>query len=178
MYPRGYAPSAVQPGAGQIPMQLVEVEAVVRAMTARSNICISFSYHTTGREILHVCETSAALMSSDDRRRTLALVDRCCEVTGYGIRPRLSGGGNGHSLTWGYEHRGHVAFIQEMWSVMDAAGIAAPGHLTTPVRPLPVKWPPICGETPGAVWSLVAADRMCRRCWRAAWRDARCEALR
>jgi hypothetical protein len=163
MYPRGYAPSAVQPGAGQIPMQLVEVEAVVRAMTARSNICISFSYHTTGREILHVCETSAALMSSDDRRRTLALVDRCCEVTGYGIRPRLSGGGNGHSLTWGYEHRGHVAFIQEMWSVMDA---------------LPVKWPPICGETPGAVWSLVAADRMCRRCWRAAWRDARCEALR
>ena len=103
-------------------------------MVARPNICISLSYHTTGREILHVCDTSSAVITADDRDRTLALVDRCCEVTGYGIRPRLSGGGNGHSLTWGYEHRGHVAFIQEMWDVMDAANVAAPGHLTSPER--------------------------------------------
>jgi|EP01046_Picozoa_sp_COSAG06_P019352 hypothetical protein len=47
----------------------------------------------------------------------LALVDRCCDVTGYQIRPGLSGGGGGHSLTWGYEHRGQMAFLSEMWSI-------------------------------------------------------------
>jgi hypothetical protein len=133
-YPRGYVPDASQPGAGSYPMHLLEVESAVKAMVARPNICISFSYHTTGREILHVCETSAELMSADDRTRTMALVDRCCEITNYGIRPKLSGGGNGHSLSWGYEHRGHVAFIQEMWDVFDAAGIEAPGHLSDAPR--------------------------------------------
>lgn len=41
----------------------------------------------------------------------LALVDRCCDVTGYQVRPGLSGGGGGHSLAWGYEHRGQMAFL-------------------------------------------------------------------
>ena len=34
-----------------------------------------------------------------------------------------SGGGGGHSLTWGYEHRGQMAFLSEMWSLEKAAGV-------------------------------------------------------
>ena len=50
------------------------------------------------------------------KRCVYALVDRCCDISGYQIRPGLSGGGGGHSLTWGYEHRGQMAFLTEMWS--------------------------------------------------------------
>ena len=39
-------------------MHLVEVEAHIKAVTERNNICVSLSYHTTGREILHVCQVS------------------------------------------------------------------------------------------------------------------------
>jgi hypothetical protein len=34
------------------------VEAHIKAVTERNNICVSLSYHTTGREILHVCQVS------------------------------------------------------------------------------------------------------------------------
>ena len=57
-YPRGYIPEGTQPGAGSTPMHLVEVEAHIKAVTERNNICVSLSYHTTGREILHVCQVS------------------------------------------------------------------------------------------------------------------------
>eukprot|EP01052_Picozoa_sp_SAG31_P005003 SAG31_NODE_214_length_20084_cov_2.644684_7_plen_167_part_00 len=46
-YPRGYIPEGGQPGAGNTPMHLKEVEAHIKAVTARNNICISLSYHTT-----------------------------------------------------------------------------------------------------------------------------------
>ena len=93
----------------------------MKAVTARNNICVSLSYHTTGREILHVCQVSDC--PGSDQSKMLALVDRCCDVTGYQIRPGLSGGGGGHSLTWGYEHRGLMAFLTEMWSITKAAGL-------------------------------------------------------
>ena len=48
-YPRGYIPEGGQPGAGSNPMHLPEVEAHIKAVTARNNICISLSYHTTVR---------------------------------------------------------------------------------------------------------------------------------
>lgn len=93
---------------------------------------VSLSFHTTGREILHVCQASAAVCSPTDTGKMLSLVDRCCEITGYGIRPGLSGGGGGHSLTWGYEHRGHVALLSEMWSLQEAAGIEGGSKSATP----------------------------------------------
>ena len=113
-YPRGYIPEGGQPGAGSVPGHLPEVEAHMKAVTERNNICIGLSYHTTGREILHVCQVSDC--PGADEAKMLALVDRCCDISGYQIRPGLSGGGGGHSLTWGYEHRGQMAFLTEMWS--------------------------------------------------------------
>ena len=67
--------------------------------TFESTLAARHHVSASGREILHVCDTSSAVMSADDKQRTMALVDRCCEVTGYGVRPRLSGGGNGQVST-------------------------------------------------------------------------------
>lgn len=38
-YPRGYIPEGGQPGAGNFPGTLVEIEAHMKAVTARNNIC-------------------------------------------------------------------------------------------------------------------------------------------
>ena len=45
-FPHGFRPEGQQGGAGPYPMFLEEIEAVVKAITARNNICAVQSYHT------------------------------------------------------------------------------------------------------------------------------------
>lgn len=51
-FPSAYRPEGEQGGAGPHPMYLPEIDAVVRAITARNNICTIQSYHTYSAVVL------------------------------------------------------------------------------------------------------------------------------
>lgn len=46
--------SATTPGAGPYPLFLPEGQYVVKAITARNNICVMLTFHTTGRILIQV----------------------------------------------------------------------------------------------------------------------------
>jgi hypothetical protein len=63
-----------------------QVAAHIKAVTARNNICVSLSFHTTGREILHVCQVSPIcshpdrLMNSLMNRHLAIIIVSCAQL--------------------------------------------------------------------------------------------------
>ena len=69
-YPAGYVPLA---GTGSVPGHLAASDAMIKAITARSNICSLMTYHTTGNQVR---SPDKYLTNDTDRAMFKQLTDR------------------------------------------------------------------------------------------------------
>ena len=116
-FPHAYRPEGTQNGAGPHPMFLEEIDAVVKAITARNNICTIQSYHTYAAVVLRPpINGTDNDMAQDDLASFKALDLRAEATTGYpavGIgagfkyNPNIDIGGG--SNDWMYSDRGILA---------------------------------------------------------------------
>ncbi len=126
-YPAGWSPSVL--GSGDHPLSEPEIDALVRAMIARPNICGFNAYHTSGGVLLRPSSTSPdSKLSPDDLWVWKQLGERGTELTGYPShsvfddftwdqRDPMSGA----SDDWVYEHLGVFSWTTEFWDIIHAA---------------------------------------------------------
>lgn len=126
-YPAGWGTSV--PGSGDHPLSEPEIDALVRAIAARPNICGVNAYHTSGGVLLRPSSTqSDTKLPAMDVWVWKQLAARGTELTGY----------PGHSVyddftwdptetmsgasdDWAYEHLGVFGWTTEFWDVIHAA---------------------------------------------------------
>lgn len=126
-YPAGWSTSV--PGAGDHPLSEPEIDALVRAMVARPNICGFNAYHTSGGVLLRPSSTkSDSKLASTDVWTWKQLGERGTELTGYPSHSVFddftwdqSDPMSGASDDWAYEHLGVFSWTTEFWDVVHAA---------------------------------------------------------
>jgi hypothetical protein len=126
-FPAGWSPTTT--GAGDHPLSEPEIDAVVRAIGARPNICGSHAFHTYGGVLLrpHSWKPDAELPARDLWVWS-QLGARATQLTGYPVhsiyedftwdrtRPMA-----GAADDWAYEHLGIYSWTTELWDVIHAA---------------------------------------------------------
>ena len=123
-YPAGWGTTVA--GAGDHPLSEPEVASVVRAMTARPNICGFNAYHTYGGVLLRPSSTRADLaLPQLDVWTWNALGARGTELTSYPVHSVFEdftwdreSPMSGASDDWAYEHLGVHAWTTEFWDVI------------------------------------------------------------
>ncbi|MEZ5218233.1 MAG: M14 family metallopeptidase [Ilumatobacteraceae bacterium] len=126
-FPAGWGTSVT--GSGDHPGSEPEVLALVRAMTARPNICGSNAYHTFGGVLLRPSSTkSDGDLPPADVWMWKQLGAKCTELSTYPVHSvyedftwdkhdTMSGAGD----DWAYEHLGVFSWTTEFWDAVHAA---------------------------------------------------------
>jgi hypothetical protein len=126
-YPAGWGTGV--PGSGDHPLSEPEIDALVRAMVARPNICGFNAFHTSGGVLLRPSSTRAdAKLAPMDVWVWKQLGERGTQLTGYPAHSvyedftwdpteTLSGA----SDDWAYEHLGVFGWTTEFWDIVHAA---------------------------------------------------------
>ncbi len=126
-FPAGWGTGV--PGSGDHPLSEPEIDALVRAVRARPNICGYNAYHTSGGVLLRPSSTqSDANLSPYDVWAWNELGRRGTELTGYTVhsvyedftwdkKDTMSGAAD----DWVYEHLGLFGWTTEFWDVVHAA---------------------------------------------------------
>ena len=134
-YPAGWSTSV--PGAGDHPLSEPEIDALVRAMTARPNICGFNAYHTSGGVLLRPSSTRAdAKLAPLDVWIWKQIGERGTAMTGYPSHSVFEDFTwdqtetmSGASDDWAYEHLGVFSWTTEFWDIVQAAtGEKQPTH--------------------------------------------------
>ena len=126
-YPAGW--SSKVPGAGDHPLSEPEIDALVRTIVARPNICGFNAFHTSGGVLLRPSSTKPdAELPPFDIWAWKQLAERGTALTGYTShsvyedftwdRSELM---SGASDDWAYEHLGIVSWTTEFWDVVQHA---------------------------------------------------------
>jgi hypothetical protein len=126
-YPAGW--TTAQRGAGDFPGSEPEIQALLRAVAARPNICAYNAFHTCGGMLLRPSSVRAdSDLPPDDVQVWKELSARGTELTGYPSysvyedytwdRHDLM---SGASDDWAYEHLGVFAWTTEFWDIVAAA---------------------------------------------------------
>jgi len=126
-YPAGWGTSVA--GSGDHPLSEPEIDAVVRAITARPNICGFNAYHTYGGVLLRPSSTKAdSALPPVDVWVWKQLAERGTSLTGYRAHSVFddftwdkSVTMSGASDDWAYEHLGVFGWTTEFWDVIAAA---------------------------------------------------------
>lgn len=131
-YPYAWAPDTRQPGAGEFPLSEPETRAVAEFVVKHPNICLAFTYHTTGGVILRVPGTHPQTKSPQkDIQALIEIGEMGTQETGYpciACYEDFSGGGDNYSTgafdDWLYEHRGILSYTVETWNMAQRAGVS------------------------------------------------------
>lgn len=135
-FPAGWSTGVT--GSGDHPLSEPEIDALVRAIVARPNICGYNAFHTHGGIVLRPSSTQPdSSLPPVDRWTWTELGARATELTGYPVhsvyedftwdRERLM---SGAADDWAYEHLGVYSWTTEIWDVILAAtGERASTHL-------------------------------------------------
>lgn len=126
-YPAGWGTTI--PGAGDHPLSEPEIDALVRAIAARPNVCGFNAYHTPGGVLLRPSSTAAdSALPPGDVWAWKQLATRGTELTGYpahSVYEDFTWDPNdtmsGASDDWAYEHLGVFGWTTEFWDIILAA---------------------------------------------------------
>ena len=126
-FPAGWGNSV--PGAGDHPLSEPEIDALVRAIVARPNICGYDAYHTSGGVLLRPSSTSAdSKLAPLDVWVWKQLAERGTALTGYPAHSVYedftwdpSETMSGAADDWAYEHLGVYGWTTEFWDIVHAA---------------------------------------------------------
>jgi Zinc carboxypeptidase len=132
-FPAGWGTGV--PGSGDHPLSEPEIDGLVRALTARRNVCGYNAYHTSGGVLLR-----PSSVESDSKLEPVdvwvwnELGTRGTELTGYTVhsvfedftfdpRETMSGAAD----DWAYEHVGVYGWTTEFWDIIEKATGKKPG---------------------------------------------------
>lgn len=126
-YPAGWGTDV--PGAGDHPLSEPEIDALVRAIVARPNVCGFNAFHTFGGVLLRPSSTrSDSALAPMDVWVWKELAARGTELTGYPGHSVFddftwdkSETMSGASDDWAYEHLGIYSWTTEFWDPVHAA---------------------------------------------------------
>ncbi len=126
-FPAGW--STTVPGSGDHPLSEPEIEALVRAIRARPNVCGYNAFHTAGGFLLRPSSTrSDSELPPDDVWVWKQLAARGTELTGYPAHSVFddltwdrSETQSGAADDWAYEHLGVYSWTTEFWDLVHAA---------------------------------------------------------
>ena len=116
-------------GSGDHPLSEPEIEALVRAIVARPNICGYNAFHTSGGVLLRPSSTTAdSTLPPGDVWVWKQLGEVGQRLTGYTVHSVFedftwdkSDTMSGAADDWAYEHLGVFAWTTEFWDVVHAA---------------------------------------------------------
>ena len=126
-FPAGWSTST--PGAGDFPGSEPEIDALIRAVRARPNICGYNAFHTAGGVLLRPSSTAAdSTLPAVDVWTWQQIGTRCTELTTYPVhsvyedftwdKTNLMAGA---ADDWAYEHLGVYSWTTEFWDAIHAA---------------------------------------------------------
>ncbi len=126
-FPAGWGTGV--PGSGDHPLSEPEIDALVRAIVARPNICGTNAYHTSGGVLLRPSSTRAdAKLAPLDVWVWKQLAERGTALTGYPAHSVYedftwdpSETMSGAADDWSYEHVGVYGWTTEFWDIVHAA---------------------------------------------------------
>jgi hypothetical protein len=126
-FPAGWSTSV--PGSGDHPLSEPEIDALVRAIAARPNICGYNAFHTSGGVLLRPSSTRPdAKLPPMDVWVWKQLAERGTELTGYPAHAAYedftwdpSETMSGAADDWMYEHLGVYGWTTEFWDIVHAA---------------------------------------------------------
>jgi hypothetical protein len=126
-FPAGWGTKV--PGAGDHPLSEPEIDALVRAIVARSNVCGFNAYHTSGGVLLRPSSTLPdSKLPPLDVWAWNQLAAIGTELTGYPSHSVFedftwdpSSTLSGASDDWAYEHLGIYGWTTEFWDIVHAA---------------------------------------------------------
>ena len=126
-FPAGWGTKV--PGSGDHPLSEPEIDALVRAMVARPNICGFNAYHTSGGVLLRPSSTTSdASLDQFDVWVWKQFGERGEALTGYPVHSVYedftwdkSETMSGASDDWVYEHLGVFGWTTEFWDIVHAA---------------------------------------------------------
>jgi hypothetical protein len=126
-FPAGWGTGVT--GSGDHPLSEPEIDALVRAITARRNVCGYNAYHTYGGVLLRPSSTAAdSTLPPLDLWTWKTFGERGTELTGYPVHSVFedftwdkSDTMSGAADDWTYEHLGVVGWTTEFWDVIAAA---------------------------------------------------------
>ena len=126
---RDSSPCAKPPGRSETATSL-SVHAGARAPRTVMRACLALTMTVADRSSGGWDGSPPSASSTTARHGTACSCRWCGKRRGGGTQGSegLSGGGGGHSLTWGYEHRGQMAFLTEMWSCVPSCPLAPALH--------------------------------------------------
>jgi len=130
-FPAGWDTSVT--GSGDHPMSEPEIDALVRAITARPNICGYHAYHTSGGFLLRPSSTKGdSKLPPEDLWVFKQIAARGTELTSYPAHSVYedltwdkSETMSGAADDWAYEHLGVYSWTTEFW---DAIAVATDGR--------------------------------------------------
>ncbi len=116
-------------GSGDHPLSEPEIDALVRALVARPNVCGYNAYHTSGGVLLRPSSTKAdSSLAPLDVWTWKQLGERGQALTGYTVHSVFedftwdkSDTMSGAADDWAYEHLGVFSWTTEFWDVVHAA---------------------------------------------------------
>jgi hypothetical protein len=126
-FPSGWSTTVT--GSGDHPLSEPEIDALVRAMTARPNICGYNAYHTSGGVLLRPSSTQPdSSLPPIDLWVWKHLAERGAALTGYPAHSVFedftwdkSDTMSGAADDWVYDHLGVYGWTTEFWDVIHAA---------------------------------------------------------
>ncbi len=126
-FPSGWGTSVH--GSGDHPLSEPEIDALVRAMVARPNICGSHAFHTSGGVLLRPSSTQPDRdLPPFDVWAWNELGGRATALTGYPVHSVYedftwdpSETMSGAADDWAYDHLGIYSWTTEFWDVVEAA---------------------------------------------------------
>lgn len=126
-FPAGWATGVT--GSGDHPLSEPEIDALVRAITARPNICGYNAFHTSGGVLLRPSSTAPdSKLAAGDLWIWKQLAEEGTRVTGYPAHSvyedftwDFSNPMSGAADDWVYEHLGVFGWTTEFWDVVHAA---------------------------------------------------------
>ncbi len=116
-------------GSGDHPLSEPEIDALVRAVVARPNVCGYNAYHTSGGVLLRPSSTAAdSTLPPVDVMVWKQLGERGTALTGYTVHSVFedftfdkSNTMSGAADDWAYEHLGVYSWTTEFWDVIQQA---------------------------------------------------------
>lgn len=126
-FPAGW--STTVNGSGDHPLSEPEIDALVRAIAARPNICCTNAFHTSGGFLLRPSSTAAdSTLPPNDVWVWKQFAERGTALTGYSAHGLFddftwdtSDTMSGAADDWGYEHLGVFSWTTEFWDIVHAA---------------------------------------------------------
>ena len=126
-FPAGWDTSVT--GSGDHPLSEPEIDALVRAIRARPNICGYNAYHTSGGFLLRPSSTKPdSKLPPEDVWTFKELGRACTEATGYPVHSvyedftwDTSDTMSGAADDWAYEHLGVFSWTTEFWDAIAVA---------------------------------------------------------